>query len=170
MGQRFVACDREQSFLMPPDVRDWLPESQLAWFVIDAVAEMNLDGFYGAYRQDGRARPAYDPAMMVAVLLYAYARGIRSSRLIERACVEDVAFRVLAAQQRPDHATIARFVANHQDAIAGLFGEVLSLCAKQGLAGVGVIAVDGTKVAGTPSRNANVDYEQLAREILEEAQ
>ena len=65
---------------MPPDVRDWLPESHLAWFVIDAVAEMNLDGFYGAYRRDGRARPAYDPAMMVAVLLYAYARGIRSSR------------------------------------------------------------------------------------------
>ena len=94
MGQRFVACDREQSFLMPPDVRDWLSESHLAWFVIDAVAEMNLDGFYAAYRQDGRARPAYDPAMMVAVLLYAYARGIRSSRLIERACEEDVAFRV----------------------------------------------------------------------------
>jgi transposase len=91
---------------MPPDVRDWLPESHLAWFVLDAVVGMNLDAFYAAYRQDGRARPAYDPGMMVAVLLYAYARGIRSSRVIERACVEDVALRVLAAQQRPDHATI----------------------------------------------------------------
>ena len=78
--------------------------------------------------------------------------------------------RVLAAQQRPDHATIARFVDRHQDAIAGLFGEVLSLCAKQGLASVGVIAVDGTKVPGNASRNANVDYERIAREILEEAQ
>ena len=78
-----------------------------------------------AYRDDGRSRPAYDPAMMVALLLYAYARGMRSSRVIERACEEDVAFRVLAAQQRPDHATIARFVERHQDAIAGLFGEVL---------------------------------------------
>jgi transposase len=170
MGQRFVACDREQSFLMPPDVREWLPEGHLAWFVIDAVGEMELDAFYGAYRHDGRSRPAYDPAMMVALLLYAYARGTRSSRQIERACEEDVAFRVLAAQQRPDHATIARFLERHQDAIADLFGEVLSLCAKQGLASVGVIAVDGTKLAGNASRNANVDYEQLAREILEEAQ
>src|SRR3954453_17160831 len=170
MAQRFVACDREQSFLMPPDVREWLPEGHLAWFVIDAVDGMDLDAFYVAYRQDGRSRPAYDPAMMVALLLFAYARGTRSSRQIERACEEDVAFRVLAAQQRPDHATIARFIERHQDAIAGLFGEVLSLCAKQGLVTVGVIAVDGTKLPGNASRNANVDYEQLAREILEEAQ
>jgi transposase len=169
MGQRFVACDREQSFLMPPDVREWLPPRHLAWFVIDAVAEMNLDGFYAAYRVDGRSRPPYDPAMMVALLLYAYARGIRSSRVIERACEEDVAFRVLAAQQRPDHATIARFVERHEAAIAGLFGEVLTLCARSGLAQVGVIAVDGTKVAANASRNENVDYEQLAREIVEEA-
>src|SRR4051794_23558195 len=170
MGQRFVACNREQSFLMPPDVREWLAEEHLAWFVIDAVEEIDLDAFYVAYRQDGRSRPAYDPAMMVALLLYAYSRGIRSWRVIERACGEDVAFRVLAAQQRPDHATIARFVERHQDVIAGLFGEVLSLCAKQGLASVGVIAVDGTKLPGNASRNANVDYERLAREILEEAQ
>jgi transposase len=169
MGQRFVACDREQSFLMPPDVRDWLSESHLAWFVIDAVAEMNLDGFYAAYRQDGRARPAYDPAMMVAVLLYAYARGIRSSRLIERACEEDVAFRVLAAQQRPDHATIARFVERHQEAVAELFGEVLVLCARSGLVTVAVIAVDGTKLHANACRDGNLDYEQIAREILEEA-
>jgi transposase len=170
MGQRFVACDREQSFLMPPDVREWLSEGHLAWFVIDAVAAMDLDAFYAAYRRDGRSRPAYDPAMMVALVLYAFARGIRSSRAIERGCEEDVAFRVLAAQQRPDHATIARFVERHQDAIAGLFGEVLSLCAKNGLVRVGVLAVDGTKLAGNASRNATVDYEQVAREILEEAQ
>jgi len=103
------------------------------------------------------------------LLLYAYARGIRSSRVIERACEEDVAFRVLAAQQRPDHATIARFVERHQNAIAGLFGEVLTLCARSGLVKVGVIAVDGTKVHANASRDENVDYEQLAREILEEA-
>src|SRR3954469_19494271 len=169
MGQRFVACDSEQSLLMPPDVREWLPPRHLAWFVIDAVAEMDLEAFYAAYRVDGRSRPPYDPAMMVALLLYAYARGIRSSRVIERACEEDVAFRVLAAQQRPDHATIARFVERHQDAIAGLFGEVLTLCARSGLAQVGVIAVDGTKLQASASRNENVDYEQLAREILEEA-
>jgi transposase len=169
MGQRFVACDREQSFLMPPDVREWLPSRHLAWFVIDAVAEMDLEAFYVAYRVDGRSRPPYDPAMMVALLLYAYARGLRSSRLIERACEEDVAFRVLAAQQRPDHATIARFLERHEEAIAGLFGEVLTLCARSGLARVGVIAVDGTKLQANASRNENFDYEQLAREIVEEA-
>src|SRR3954447_24237568 len=169
MGQRFVACDRDQSFLMPPDLREWLPQGHLAWFVIDAVAAMDLDAFYAAYRVDGRCRPPYDPAMMVALLLYAYARGIRSSRVIERACDEDVAFRVLAAQERPDHATIARFIERHQDAIAGLFGEVLTLCAKHGLAKVGVIAVDGTKVPANASRDAKADYEQIAREILEEA-
>jgi|SRR5829696_6729973 len=125
MAQNFVACDREQELLLPPSLREWLPENHLAWFVIDAVGEMQLDAFSAAYRLDGRSRPAYDPAMMVALLLYAYARGTRSSRAIERGCEEDVAFRVLAAQQQPDHATIARFVERHQEAIAGLFGEVL---------------------------------------------
>src|SRR5215210_6575942 len=129
MAQRFVACDREQSFLMPPDVREWLPSRHLAWFVIEAVAEMDLQAFYVAYRVDGRSRPPYDPAMMVALLLYAYARGRRSSRMIERACEEDVAFRVIAAQQKPVHSTIARFAERHELAIAGLFGEVLALCA-----------------------------------------
>src|ERR671931_2573391 len=169
MGQRFVACDREQSFLMPPDVREWLPPRHLAWFVLDAVAEMELGAFYAAYRFDGRCRPPYDPAMMVALLLYAYARGIRSSRVIERACEEDVAFGVLAARQRSDHATLARFVERHQEAIAGLFGEVLILCARGGLAKVGVIAIDGTKVQANASRNENVDYEQLARELVDRA-
>jgi transposase len=169
MGQHFVACDCEQSFLLPPGVREWLPDNHLAWFVISAVEEMKLDAFYGAYRVDGRSRPPYDPAMMVALLLYAYARGVRSSRVIERACQEDVAFRVIAAQQQPDHATVARFVERHQEAIAGLFGEVLTLCARSGLAKVGVIAVDGTRVQANASRDENLDYEQLAREIVEEA-
>ena len=169
MGQSFIACDRDQSFLMPPDVREWLPPDHLAWFVLDSVGAMDLDAFYGAYRRDGRSRPAYEPAMMVALLLYAYSRGMRSSRAIERACEEDVAFRVIAAQSKPDHATIARFVERHQDALAGLFGEVLTLCAKAGLAKVGVIAVDGSKVHANASRDENFDYGQLAREILEEA-
>ncbi len=168
MGQSFIACDRDQSFLMPPDVREWLPSGHLSWFVLDSVAEMDLGAFYAAYRRDGRSRPAYEPAMMVALLLYAYARGMRSSRAIERACEEDVAFRVIAAQAKPDHATVARFVERHEDALAALFGEVLALCAKAGLANVGVIAVDGLKVHANASRDENLDYEQLAREILEE--
>src|SRR5688572_24709212 len=109
MAKGFIACDREQSFLMPPDVREWLPEDHLAWYVLEAVEALDLDAFYAVYRVDGRARRAYEPSMIVAVLLYAYARGLRSPRRIERACVEDVAYRVLAANQAPDHTTIARF-------------------------------------------------------------
>src|SRR5215216_7590083 len=121
MGPSFIACDRERSFVMPPDVRDWLPEDHLAWFVLAAVEEMDLTPFYAAYRRDGHGRAAHDPAMMVALLLYAYATGRRSSRVIERACVDDVAFRVIAANQRPDHCTIARFRQRHEAALAGLF-------------------------------------------------
>ena len=170
MAQRFIACDREQLFLMPPDVREWLPEDHFAWFVLEAVEAMELDAFYAVYRADGRARPAFDPAMMVALVLYAYARGTRSSRAIERACVEDVAFRVIAAQRKPDHATIARFVERHQDALAGVFGEVLGLCARAGLVGLNVIAIDGSKIAANASREANRDYERIAREVIEDAQ
>ena len=107
--------------------------------------------------------------MMVALLLYAYARGQRSSRVIERECVEDIAFRLIAANRQPDHCTIARFRQRHETALAGLFGEVLALCARAGLAGVGVVAVDGTKVHANASHHANRDYEQIAREILQEA-
>jgi transposase len=170
MGPSFIACDREQSFLMPPDVREWLPEDHFAWFVIEAVAAMDLDAFYAVYRGDGRARPAYEPVMVVALLLYAYARGVRSSRAIERACIEDVAYRVIAAQHKPDHATIARFVERHQAALADVFGSVLGLCAKAGLVGVNVVAIDGSKVSANASREATVDYQRLAREVLEEAQ
>jgi transposase len=109
MAQRFIACGREQSFRMAPDVREWLPEDHFAWFGLDAVESTELDAFYGAYRADGGSRPAFDPAMMVALMLYAYARGVRSSRAIERGRVEDIAYRVIAAQDEPDHATIARF-------------------------------------------------------------
>jgi transposase len=169
MAQRFIACDREQAFLMPPDVREWLPEGHLAWFVLDAVAAIDLAAFYGAYREDGRSRPAYEPSMMVALLLYAYCCGTRSARAIERACEEDVAYRVIAAHTKPDHATIARFVERHEQALAGLFGAVLGLCAQAGLARVVIVAIDGTKVQANASRDATRDYEQIAREIIEEA-
>jgi transposase len=168
MAQNFIACDREQPFLLPPDVREWLPEDHLAWFVIDAVGVMDLGAFYAAYRQDGHGRAAYEPAVMVALLLYCWARGTRSARAIERACVEDVACRVIAAHQRPDHATIARFVVRHERALGELFGEVLVLCAEAGLASVGVIAIDGTKVAANANRDRTMDYEQLAKTIVQE--
>jgi transposase len=169
MAQNFIECDREQLLLMSPSLREWLPEDHLAWFVIDAVGDMDLSAFYARYRQDGWGRAAYDPAMMVAIVLYAYAKGQRSSRGIERACVEDVAYRVIASNHAPDHVTINRFRAEHSDALAGLFGSVLTLCARAGMVKVGTIAVDGTKVHANASHDANADYERIAREILEEA-
>ena len=170
MAQNFLACDRDQELLLPPSLREWLPEEHFAWFVIDAVAELDLTAFFAAYRVDGHGRAAHDPAMMVALLLYAYAIGERSSRRIERRCVEDVATRVICANQAPDHTTIARFRQRHERALAEVFGEVLALCAESGLVRVGVIAVDGTKVHANAAVQATRDYEQIAHEILEEAE
>ena len=169
MAQNFIGCDRDQSFLLPPDLRDWLPDGHLAWFVLDAVAGMDLREFYAAYREDGVGRRAYDPAMMVALLLYGYSRGVRSARKIERACEEDVAFKMIAMLETPDHATIARFVDRHEAALAELFGQVLGLCAQAGLVRPGVVAIDGTRLAGNASRESTRDFGQIAREILAEA-
>jgi transposase len=169
MAQNFIECDRDQVLLMPPCLRDWLPEDHLAWTILGSVDEMDLSGFYAAYRADGHGRPAYAPSMMVALLLYAYARGNRSSRGIERACIEDVAYRVIASNRVPDHSTIADFRARHEQALADLFGDVLGLCKAAGLVKVGVIAIDGTKVSANASLGANRGYERIAKEILEEA-
>src|SRR6202011_6052165 len=169
MPQNFIECDREQAYLMPPSLRDWVAEDHLVWTILGAVEEMDLSAFYGAYRSDGHGRPAYEPAMMVALLLYAYARGNRSARGIERACVEDVAYRVIAANKAPDHSTIAEFRVRHEQALAELFGEVLSLCKTAGLVKVGVVAIDGTKVSANASMDANRTYHQIAKEIIEEA-
>ena len=169
MGQNFVGCDREQELLLPPSLREWLPEGHLAWFVIDAVAAMSLDAFYASYRADGHGRAALDPSMMLTLLLYAYSTGQRSSRAIERRCSDDVAFRVITANQTPDHATIARFRVRHQQALGELFGEVLALCAKAGLVSVGVIALDGTKLRANASDRGNREYQRIAEEILAEA-
>jgi transposase len=169
VAQNFLPCDRDQELLLPPSLREWLPEDHLAWFVLDAVEEIDLSAFYGAYRDDGWGRAAFEPAMMVALLLYAYAVGERSSRGIERRCREDVAFRVITANRIPDHATIARFRARHEEALAGLFGQVLRLCGKAGIVDISVVAVDGTKLAAAASDGAIRTYEQIAAEILAEA-
>jgi transposase len=169
MGQNFISGDRDQVLLLPPDLRSWLPAGHLALFVIDAVEQLDLSAFYSRYRADGHGRPAYDPAVMVAVIVYAYCKAVRSAREIERRCVEDVAFRVVAANLCPDHATIARFRAGHERAIGALFGQVLEMCERAGLVRTGIVAVDSTKIAANASGQANMDYEQLAREILAEA-
>jgi transposase len=172
MGQSFLSCDREQAMLLPASVADWLPEGHLARFVIGVVERLDLAAFYAVYRADGSGRPAHDPAMMVALVLYNYAVGVRSSRAIERRCVEDVACRFVAANRAPDHVTINRFRSRHQGALSALFGEVLALCARAGMVRVGAIAIDSTKLAADASPGANRTYEGLqaeARRILEEA-
>ena len=163
--QNFIECDRDQELLLPPSLREWLPDDHLAWFVIDAVAEMNLEPFNAAYRRDGWGRAAFDPQMMVALLLYAYAIGERSSRAIERRCREDVAFRVLSANRVPDHATIARFRVRHEQALADTFEQVLALCARAGLVSVGLVALDGSLVAGNASPAATRSYAAIRAEV-----
>jgi transposase len=162
--------DRDQLFLMPPSVRDWLPGDHLAWFVLDVVDELDLGGFYAAHRSDGRGGAVYDPAVILAVLVYAYCTGERSSRRIERRLVDDVAYRVLAGNQQPDHATLARFRARHQDAIGELFAQVLGLCVAEGLVAAGVVSIDGTKIEANASAWSNRTRRQIADEILAEAE
>ena len=168
MPQNFIESRCEQGFLLPPDVRDWLAVDHLAWFVIDAVREMDLAAFYSAYRADGHGRAAYEPSMMVTLLMYAYSTKQRSSRAIECHCRQDVAYRVITGNLVPDHATIARFVVRHESALAGLFSEVLRLCDTAGLVAPAVIAIDGSRLAGNANRNCNREFEQIAREILAE--
>jgi transposase len=150
-------------------MREWLPADHLAWFVVDAVAEMDLSAFYAAYRADGHGRAAYEPSLMVALILYAFATKVRSSRAIERHCRQDVAYRVITGNLVPDHATIARFVCRHERALADLFGEVLKLCDRAGLIKPGVVSIDGTRIAGNASPEVNYGFGQIAREILAEA-
>ena len=161
--------ERDQLWLMPPSVRDWLPEGHLAWFVLDVVAELDVSEFYAPYRGDGRGGAVYDPALMLAVLIYAYCVGEHSSRRIEGRLVDDVAFRVVAANQHPDHATLARFRARHQEAIAALFAQVLGLCVAEGLVAAGVVAIDGTKIEANASAWSNRTRRQIAEEVLAEA-
>jgi transposase len=165
MSPHFLPCDRDQQYLMPASIRDWLPADHLAWFVLDVVEQMDLRPFYARYREDGWGAAAFEPSMMVALLLYAYCIGERSSRGIERRCAEDVAFRVITANQRPDHATIARFRQSHAGTMPHCFIEILRLCRAAGLGRVGLVALDGTKIEANASFRANRSVEAIEREV-----
>jgi transposase len=172
VAKSYRSVDRDQQFLMPPDMRDWLPAGHLVWFLLDAVAVMDTSAFHARRLRGGAGRAAYDPDMLLTLLVYAYSRGIRSSRQIERLCEVDVAFRVICVSDTPDHTTIARFRAEHEAAVAELFTEVLVLCARAGLARVGVVAVDGTKIAANASPGANRSQDwfgQQVKDMLAEA-
>ena len=163
----FIAVDPDQGFLLPPDTRDWPPAGHRAWQVIKVVDELDLSAFRMRYRADGQAHPAFDPAVVVGLLLYCYAKGVRSSRAIERACWDDVGCRVLTGSHAPDHATIARFVARHRCQLKQLFVQALAPCAKQGLVQAGVVAVDGSPVQANAARSSNMTLDRLEIEIAE---
>jgi transposase len=165
MAYNLLPYDREQSYLMPPSLREWLGEGDLAWFVLDAVGQIDLGEFYAAYRKDGWGAAAYDPAMIVGVLLYAYCQGIRRSRRIARALERDVGFRVVAANRQPDFRTICRFRAEHEKALERLFVQVLWLCREAGLVKLGVVALDGAKLAASAALEANRSYEAIEEEV-----
>jgi transposase len=173
MDKTFRAYSMDQRLLLPPDLRDWLPAGDLALFISDVVDELNLAAITQTYVQgDRRGQPPYHPALMVKLLLYGYCTGVVSSRKIERATYRDVAFRVLAADQHPDHDSIAEFRRRHLEAVAELFIQVLRLCQRAGLVTLGHVALDGTKVKANASKHKAMSYgrmtvtqAQLEREV-----
>lgn len=163
-SREYVCPARDQLFLMPVSMRDWLDEGHLAFFVIDVIEELDTRALHS--RPGGcPGRPPYQPEMMVALLLYAYCCGIRSSRLVEAHCRTDAAFKVICGGLVPDHATIARFVVDHERALEGLFVEGLRICGAAGLADLSVVALDGTKIAADASLARNRDAEWIRREV-----
>src|SRR5215475_9316025 len=167
MGRIFVGAERDQLFLLPPDARQWLPERHLAWAVLEQAGQMDLGPFLSWYRVDGQGRPAYHPRLMVTLIMYCYCKGIRSSRAVEMATFDDVGARVICGNLHPDHATVARFVTHHEQAVKGLLVQSLVACARQGLVSVDVVAGDGTKVKASASMAAGATAEQLEIEIGE---
>ena len=166
MAFHYVRAQRDQVLLLPVSMADWLEEGHLAWFVIDVVGQLDTRALHARHRNDGAGRPAYDPDMMLALLLYAYANGMRSSRRMEAACRTDAAFRVISAGLVPDHATFARFVVDHEAAMEGLFVSGLRLCAAAGLVDLSTVAIDGTKMGADASLRANHSIEWVREAVV----
>jgi transposase len=163
MAKGYRRVDRDQGFLLPPDMRQWLPAGHPVWLVIEAVSLLDTSGFHARRKTGGAGAAGYDPDMLVTVLIWAYANGITSSRRIERLCGQDVAFRVICAGNLPDHVTIARFRQQFAQTAAVLFAQVLVLCARLGMGQVGTVALDGTKIAANASKDATRTEEGLRK-------
>lgn len=162
MSPRFRACTLDQPLLLPPSLQDWLPEGHLARFVADVAEQLDLSPIYAAYtRKDGRGQRGYHPLLLTRLLLYGYCHGVTSSRKIERRTHEDVAFRFLAADQHPDHDTIASFRQQHLEALAGLFSQALQMCQKAGLVKLGHVAIDGTKLKANASKHKAMSFGRM---------
>ena len=164
VAKRYRPVDRDQVFLFPPDMREWLPADHPVWLVIRVVGQhLDTGAFHAARRVGGVGAAGYDPDMLLAVLVWAYANGVASSRRMEQLCATDVAFRLICAGNLPDHTTIARFRAAFADAVPVFFTEVLGLCARLGMGKLGMVALDGTKIAASASKAANRTEGKLAQ-------
>jgi transposase len=162
VSKSFRTCDLDQPFLLPPSLQDWLPENHLARFIAELSDGLDLSEIYGFYgRRDGRGKAAYHPVMMVRMLLYGYCVGVMSSRGMERASYEDVAFRYLCADQHPDHDTIASFRQQHLPVLGQLFTQILQLCQKAGLVKLGHVAIDGSKLQANASKHKAMSYDRM---------
>ena len=164
---RFRPYHPDQLFLLPQDMKQWLSEDDLVYFIMDVIKQLDLKPIYRPYEAERRGQPPYHPAMMVGLLLYAYAVGIPSSRKIEQATYHSIPFRVLTANQHPDHDTIADFRKRHLPALANLFVQVLRLCQKAGLVKLGHIALDGTKVQANASKRKAMSYGRMEKKAAE---
>ena len=153
--------------LLPVDMRDWLPPDHLVWFVLETVEALDTSELDRTRRRGGAGAAGYDPRMLFGLLVYAYCQGVRSSRQIERMCVTDVAFRVLCAQDGPDHATIARFRAEANEVFTDMFSQVLMIAARAGLGRFGTVAIDGTKIRANASMDANRGREWFDHHVAE---
>jgi transposase len=165
MAKRFRPYSLDQDYLLPPSIADWLPEGHLARFIADVTQEMNLKPLLSRYRNgDGRGLAAYNPVMMLRLILYGYCVGKRSSRQLEKATFDEVPFRYLAGNQHPDHDTIAAFRKEHLASLGDLFVHVLRLCFEAGMVKVGQVAIDGTKMRANADRNFSFRYNQLSEQ------
>jgi transposase len=164
---RFLSYEPGQLLLLPPDLREWLEEGHLAYFILDVVETLDLSEIYASYDGSRGGRPGFDPRLLVGLLVYGYCIGLTSSRKIEKATYESVPLRVLAANQHPDHATIAEFRRRHLGALARLFVQVLRLCEKAGLVRLGHVALDGTKLRANASKHKGMSYGRMEEKVRE---
>ena len=173
MKYNLIVAQREQLMLLPPSLGDWLPSDHLVYQVIDAVEQMDMAPFLARYNPEGEGQAAFDPALMVALLLFGYCVGERSSRRLERHCYEHVAFRVVTGNRQPHFTTIARFRREHEAALTTVFSQVLQLCSRAGLIDLSLLAIDGTKIAANAALAANREegwIDEQVRRMLSEAE
>ena len=163
----FRPYNPDQLLLLPPDMTHWLPQDHLVYFIRDVVGQMDLSAVYASYDGSKGGYPAYHPEMMVALLIYAYCAGVASSRKIEKATYELIPFRVLTADQHPDHDTISEFRRRHLEALAALFVQVLRLCQRAGLVKLGHVSLDGTKVRANASKHKAMSYARMEKSVVE---